>query len=70
MFTHSGYEAPPRLQAAPPITNGHRTAQLVGQRHDRFTRHVSKDWIFKPAQRNGLPVRAWATVPIEFKLID
>ena len=29
-----------------------------------------RDWIFVPAMRNGLPVRAWAVVPIEFKLID
>jgi protein TonB len=30
---------------------------------------VSK-WRFEPARRNGVPVRAWAIVPIEFKLID
>jgi protein TonB len=29
-----------------------------------------KDWIFVPAMRNGMPVRAWAVVPIEFKLTD
>jgi protein TonB len=29
-----------------------------------------KDWVFKPALRNGVPARAWAVVPIEFKLID
>ncbi len=29
-----------------------------------------KEWIFEPAVRNGLPVRAWTVVPIEFKLID
>ncbi|MCM2313228.1 MAG: TonB family protein [Steroidobacteraceae bacterium] len=27
-------------------------------------------WRFEAARRNGLPVRAWAVVPIEFKLID
>ena len=27
-------------------------------------------WRFEPARRNGVPVRAWAVVPIEFKLID
>jgi protein TonB len=29
-----------------------------------------RDWRFEPAKRNGVPVRAWAIVPIEFKLID
>jgi protein TonB len=29
-----------------------------------------RDWIFVPAMRNGLPVRSWAIVPIEFKIID
>jgi protein TonB len=29
-----------------------------------------RDWIFVPAMRNGLPARAWAIVPIEFKLIN
>lgn len=29
-----------------------------------------RDWIFVPAMRNGLPVRSWAVVPIEFKLIN
>jgi protein TonB len=29
-----------------------------------------RDWIFVPAMRNGLPARAWAIVPIEFKLTD
>jgi protein TonB len=28
------------------------------------------DWIFEPAQLNGEAVRAWASVPIAFKLID
>lgn len=37
---------------------------------DEAAMDAVKDWIFKPAQRNGLPIRAWATVPIEFKLID
>jgi len=27
-------------------------------------------WRFEPARRDGLPVRAWAVIPIEFKLID
>jgi protein TonB len=29
-----------------------------------------RSWVFKPATRNGVPARAWAVVPIEFKLID
>ncbi len=29
-----------------------------------------RDWIFVPAMRNGMPVRSWAVVPIEFKLIN
>jgi periplasmic protein TonB len=29
-----------------------------------------EDWLFVPAMRDGLPVRAWAVVPIEFKLTD
>jgi len=29
-----------------------------------------RDWRFEPAKRNGVPVRAWAIVPVEFKLID
>ena len=29
-----------------------------------------RDWRFEPAKRDGVPVRAWAIVPIEFKLID
>ena len=29
-----------------------------------------RDWLFEPAMRNGLPVRGWAVVPIEFKLVD
>jgi periplasmic protein TonB len=28
-----------------------------------------REWIFVPPSRDGLPVRAWAIVPIEFKLI-
>ena len=29
-----------------------------------------RTWRFEPARRNGVPVRAWAIIPIEFKLID
>ena len=28
------------------------------------------EWRFEPARRDGVPVRAWASVPIEFKLVD
>ncbi|HET7204699.1 MAG TPA: energy transducer TonB [Steroidobacteraceae bacterium] len=27
-------------------------------------------WRFEPARRDGVPIRAWASVPIEFKLVD
>lgn len=37
---------------------------------DQAAMEAVKDWIFKPGMRNGLPARAWAVVPIEFKLID
>ena len=29
-----------------------------------------RHWRFEPAMRNGLPVRAWMNVPVEFKLVD
>jgi len=29
-----------------------------------------REWRFAPAKRNGVAVRAWAIVPVEFKLID
>jgi protein TonB len=29
-----------------------------------------REWVFRPAMRNGMPARAWVVVPIEFKLID
>jgi protein TonB len=31
-------------------------------------RHVLSAWRFHPAQRDGHAVRAWAQVPVEFKL--
>jgi protein TonB len=37
---------------------------------DEAALQAVKDWVFKPAMRNGVPARAWAVVPIEFKLID
>lgn len=27
-------------------------------------------WRFEPARRDGTPIRAWASVPIEFRLVD
>lgn len=30
--------------------------------------HVLHRWLFQPAQRNGVPMRAWGRVPIEFRL--
>ena len=30
--------------------------------------HVLRHWLFQPAQRNGVPMRAWARAPIEFRL--
>lgn len=29
-----------------------------------------RDWLFEPARRDGRPTRAWATIPIAFKLVD
>jgi protein TonB len=37
---------------------------------DEAALEAVKEWIFRPATRNGVPARAWAVVPIEFKLID
>jgi protein TonB len=30
--------------------------------------HVLRHWLFQPAQRNGVPMRAWGIVPIVFRL--
>lgn len=30
--------------------------------------HVLHHWLFQPAQRNGMPMRAWGIVPIAFRL--
>lgn len=30
--------------------------------------HVLHRWLFQPAQRDGVPMRAWGRVPIEFRL--
>jgi protein TonB len=37
---------------------------------DQAALEAVRDWRFEPAKRNGVPVRAWAVVPVEFKLID
>jgi len=37
---------------------------------DRAAMEAVEEWEFNPAMRDGLPVRAWVVVPIEFKLID
>jgi protein TonB len=37
---------------------------------DESAMDAVRTWRFEPARRNGVPVRAWAVVPIEFKLIE
>ena len=37
---------------------------------DQAAMDAVREWRFEPAKRNGVPVRAWAIVPVEFKLID
>jgi protein TonB len=37
---------------------------------DEAAMEAVRHWRFEPAKRDGVPVRAWAVVPIEFKLID
>lgn len=37
---------------------------------DQAAMDAVRHWRFEPARRDGLPVRAWAIIPIEFKLID
>jgi protein TonB len=37
---------------------------------DQAALEAVREWRFEPAKRNGVPVRAWAVVPVEFKLID
>ncbi len=37
---------------------------------DQAALEAVRGWRFEPAKRNGVPVRAWAVVPVEFKLID
>lgn len=37
---------------------------------DEAALEAVRKWRFEAAQRDGVPVRAWAQVPIEFKLID
>jgi protein TonB len=37
---------------------------------DQAAMDAVRGWRFEPARRNGVPVRAWAIVPVEFKLIE
>lgn len=37
---------------------------------DQAALEAVREWRFAPAKRNGVAVRAWAIVPVEFKLID
>ena len=37
---------------------------------DEAAMEAVHSWLFVPAMRNGVPVRVWAVVPIEFKLIN
>lgn len=37
---------------------------------DQAAMDAVRYWRFEPARRDGVPVRAWAIIPIEFKLID
>lgn len=37
---------------------------------DEAALEAVRHWRFEPAKSDGVPVRAWAVVPIEFKLID
>lgn len=37
---------------------------------DESAMDAVRTWRFEPARRDGVPVRAWAVVPIEFKLIE
>jgi protein TonB len=37
---------------------------------DESAMEAVRTWRFEPAKRDGVPVRAWAVVPIEFKLIN
>jgi len=37
---------------------------------DESAMDAVRQWRFEPAKRNGVPVRAWAIIPVEFKLID
>jgi protein TonB len=37
---------------------------------DEAAMEAVRRWRFEPARRNGVPVRAWVAVPVQFKLID
>jgi protein TonB len=55
--------------------NGRPQEVTVGQSSgeaslDQAALDAVREWRFEPAKRNGVAVRAWAIVPVEFKLID
>lgn len=55
--------------------NGRPQEVTVGQSSgeaalDQAALDAVRHWRFEPAKRNGVPVRAWAIVPVEFKLIN
>ena len=55
--------------------NGRPQEVTVGQSSgeaslDQAAIEAVREWRFEPAKRNGVAVRAWAIVPVEFKLID
>lgn len=37
---------------------------------DQSAMDAVRTWRFEPARQHGVPVRAWAVIPIEFKLLD
>jgi len=55
--------------------NGRPQEVTIGQSSgesalDQAAMDAVREWRFEPARSNGMPVRAWAIVPVEFKLID
>jgi len=55
--------------------NGRPQEVTIGQSSgesalDEAAMEAVRQWRFEPARRNGMPVRAWAAIPIEFKLTD
>lgn len=55
--------------------NGRPQEVTIGQSSgesalDQAALDAVRTWRFEPAKRDGVPVRAWAIVPVEFKLIN